>query len=269
MTANDPASVAAQYATDQHLRTRRETHQHYGVGPDLEAVVDAALALKGGEALLDVGTGPGDYPGRLRARGHSGLLVGADLSAGMVNAARQNHPGMDFRQASADALPFADASFDVLTARHMLYHVPDVPAALAEFQRVLKPGGRLLAVTNAARYLGELWDAVAEAAALEPGLLPLSASQGSVASTFSEVNGAAWIAEVFGNVQVINSDSALVFPAAEPALAYLASSPAWQNFDDAQRVRSGAVLRQVLADRLRNGPWRVSKRTVLLQAARS
>ena len=60
-------------------------------------------------------------------------------------------------QAGADALPFPDASFDVLTARHMLYHVPSVPAALAEFRRVLKPGGRFLATTNVAAYMPELF----------------------------------------------------------------------------------------------------------------
>ena len=67
MTANSPAEVAAQYATDRHLRTRMETHERYSVGPRLEPEVDRLLALRGDEALLDVGTGPGDFPGRLGA----------------------------------------------------------------------------------------------------------------------------------------------------------------------------------------------------------
>ena len=60
------------------------------------------------------------------------------------------------QQGDAAALPFSDAAFDVVTARHMLYHVPDVAAVLAEFRRVLKPGGRFLAVTNAEGYMAEL-----------------------------------------------------------------------------------------------------------------
>jgi protein-L-isoaspartate O-methyltransferase len=60
MTANHPAEVAAQYATEQHLRTRIDTHRRYTVGPDLEASFDELLALGGQETLLDVGTGPGD-----------------------------------------------------------------------------------------------------------------------------------------------------------------------------------------------------------------
>jgi ubiquinone/menaquinone biosynthesis C-methylase UbiE len=156
MTANHPAEVAAQYATEQHLRTRIDTHVRYSVGPELEATFDGLLRLNGQEILLDIGTGPGEFPGRLRARGHTGRLVGVDLSAGMVEQARAHQSGVEFMQASADALPFADATLDVVTARHMLYHVPDVTAALKEFRRVLKPGGRFLAVTNSSTYMAEL-----------------------------------------------------------------------------------------------------------------
>src|SRR5687768_1380215 len=76
--------LAAQYATAESLRARIETHARYSVGPSLEAAVDAALALCGGEDLLDVGTGTGGFPARLRREGHRGRLVGVDASAGMV-----------------------------------------------------------------------------------------------------------------------------------------------------------------------------------------
>ncbi len=60
---NDAAVVARQYATDEHLQTRIRTHRLYSVGTPLEDRVDALLGLQGDEALLDVGTGPGGYPG--------------------------------------------------------------------------------------------------------------------------------------------------------------------------------------------------------------
>jgi hypothetical protein len=47
MTANHPAEVAAHYATEQHLRTRIDTHLRYSVGPNLEATFDNLLGLKG------------------------------------------------------------------------------------------------------------------------------------------------------------------------------------------------------------------------------
>ncbi len=266
--ANDPSQVAEQYQTDRHLQTRIQTHRRYGVGPELEDNVDGLLALDGSEPLLDVGSGPGHFPGRLRGAGHRGLLVGVDLSAGMVAAARASYPQVEFIVAAADALPFADASFGVLTARHMLYHVPNVPAALAEFRRVLRPGGRFLAVTNAAEYMPELWKAVEEAAALEPVLAPLAASRRGVADAFSEANGEAWVRDAFGNVQLSFSDNALVFPGPEPVLAYLHSHPAWLGLSEDGRTQGQAALDTVLAGRFASGPFRVSKRTAFLTARR-
>ncbi|ANE43407.1 class I SAM-dependent methyltransferase [Deinococcus puniceus] len=266
MTANHPAEVAAHYATEQHLRTRIGTHRRYTVGPDLEASLDELLRLTGQETLLDVGTGPGEFPGRLRAQGHTGRLVGVDLSAGMVEQARAHQPGVEFLQASADALPFADATFDVVTARHMLYHVPDVTAALTEFRRVLKPGGRFLAVTNASTYMSELWAAVAEAATLEPSLDAVRASRGSFAAAFSELNGEGVVRDVFGNVEVSFLQSALVFPDSQPVLDYLASLPSWQNLSGPEQERGWAAVGQVLRPLLQAGGWRVSKTLVFLSA---
>ena len=266
--ANDPAQVARQYATDQHLQTRIETQQRYSVGTELETEIDAALGLDGSEALLDVGTGPGHFPGRLAAGGHSGRLVGADLSAGMIEKARASFGSVEFVQAGADALPFPDESFGVLTARHMLYHVPSVPAALEEFRRVLKPGGRFLAVTNAARYMPELWDVVAEAANLEAALIPSAQTRGGIAAAFSEANGEAWVQDAFGNAQLGVLDNALVFPSAQPVLAYLESHPAWLTLGEAEKVRGRAALNEVLAQRFSADSWTVSKRTVLISAVR-
>jgi SAM-dependent methyltransferase len=57
-------------------------------------------------------------------------------------------------------LPFADAAFDTVVALWMLYHVADVDRALAAMERVLEPGGRVVAVTNAAEHLRELYEAL-------------------------------------------------------------------------------------------------------------
>ena len=268
MSVNSPAEVAAQYATDRNLRVRIETHQRYGVGTDLEDRVDEVLALHVDEALLDVGTGPGDFPGRLRASGHRGHLIGVDLSHGMVERARGAYPGAEFVQASADALPFPDATFDVVTARHMLYHVPDISAAPAEFARVLRPGGRFLAVTNAVGYMSELWEVVEEALPSEPALAGLLESRAGSA-VFSEQNGVGLVREAFGNVQVDFLDSALLFPAPKLVLAYLGSMTALQRFSQKDQTRIHAALERALTPRFQTGEWRVSKRVALLRAARS
>jgi len=268
VSLSDPAHVAEQYATQDNLRVRIETHERYGTGPSLEAHIDALLRLQQSEDLLDVGTGPGDFPARLRAAGHTGQLVGADLSEGMVRQARERHQGVEFLQANAEQLPFPDGTFDVGTARHMLYHVPNIPAALKEFNRVLRPGGRFLAVTNADGYMRELRDVIERAARHEPVLAELLESRAGSA-VFSETNGEGLVHAAFGNAGVTFLEGALVFPDATPVVRYVRSMTPLQRLPDAARSRALEVLREEL-DRAAGGKaWRVSKRVAFILATRA
>ena len=107
-----------------------------------EAAPDALTAL-------DACCGTGDLSLALRKTFGPGLeLTGADLSAAMLSAAKEKLPGMKFVQAEAKALPFPDASFDLVTiafaARNLNIDKEKLLAALREFRRVLKPGGLFL-----------------------------------------------------------------------------------------------------------------------------
>ncbi len=93
--------------------------------------------------VLDVGCGTGYLVAGLR-RAVPGLrLVGADLSAGMLGRARVAG-GWPLVQADAGRLPVATGSVDLLVARGVLHHLEDPAAALAEWRRVLAPGGRVV-----------------------------------------------------------------------------------------------------------------------------
>jgi len=70
----------------------------------------------------------------------------------------QRSKGIDARVGDVQALPLGEGEFDVAVAAWMLYHAPDLDEALAELGRVLRPGGRLVAVTNASDHLQELWE---------------------------------------------------------------------------------------------------------------
>ena len=74
-------------------------------------------------------------------------LIGVDREPRWVEEAQRRTPRFTYRQGDAMRLPFADASFDVVTCQTLLIHLPDVPAALRELTRVLTPGG-LLAVAE-------------------------------------------------------------------------------------------------------------------------
>lgn len=102
----------------------------------------AALALRPGERVLDVGAGTGVSTEEL---GRSGAFaVGADLSIGMLSAGRRVRPDVPLLAGDALRLPFADATFDAVTISFALRNVVDVEGALREFGRVTRPGGRLV-----------------------------------------------------------------------------------------------------------------------------
>ena len=98
----------------------------------------SALALPVGSLLLDVACGTGDLSRLARRRGYR--VVGADLSFGMLTA---NHTGAPLLQSDCSQLPFPDGTFDGLVCGYALRNFSDLPAALAETARVLRPGGRL------------------------------------------------------------------------------------------------------------------------------
>jgi SAM-dependent methyltransferase len=261
--------VTEQYKTDENLRIRIETHQRYTVGPPLEPAIDKALNLTGNESLLDIGTGPGDFPGRLRRSGHRGRLLGIDASPGMIAKAKSANPDVEFLQADAQSLPFPDDSFDIVTARHMLYHVPHIPRALREAHRVLRSGGRFLAVTNIQGSMGDYRKALHEAAETLTGQIADAARILVPASdVFNEINAPPRIRNIFGNVSVTFVEAALRFETAEPALRYLDSCATLKGLTPPNWASIRQAFAEAVVRRLKGGPWIISKTVVLLTAVK-
>jgi ubiquinone/menaquinone biosynthesis C-methylase UbiE len=107
-------------------------------------------ALARGARCLDLGCGAGHASFAL-ARGGAIEVVSHDLSEKMLaivsrEAKERGHAAIRTERGSAEALPFTDDSFDLITTRYSAHHWPDVPAALLEVTRILKPGGRLIVI---------------------------------------------------------------------------------------------------------------------------
>ncbi|MEP7293206.1 MAG: class I SAM-dependent methyltransferase, partial [Chloroflexota bacterium] len=150
---NDPSTVRREYASDVYLRTRQETHEQYTVPKiDFPQWVLHRLHWRGDERVLDVGSGTGAYYDSLREFWPDVTYHALDRSAGMLAEHRARG---DLIAADAQQLPFEDGRFDVVMANHMLYHVPNIDAALLETRRVLKPGGVLIAATNSIQSMPE------------------------------------------------------------------------------------------------------------------
>jgi demethylmenaquinone methyltransferase / 2-methoxy-6-polyprenyl-1,4-benzoquinol methylase len=111
----------------------------------------ALTHLRPGQRALDVAAGTGDLTaGLARQVGPSGLVVASDINGAMLEQGRERlidtgHVGnVQYVQASAERLPFADASFHCVTIGFGLRNVTDKATALASLARVVKPGGQLL-----------------------------------------------------------------------------------------------------------------------------
>jgi demethylmenaquinone methyltransferase/2-methoxy-6-polyprenyl-1,4-benzoquinol methylase len=136
-TAPDYDRIEAMLAWGTGSRYRRQALQRAG--------------LKTGMKLLDVGVGTGLVAAQACVlTGDAALVTGVDPSAGML-AASKLPAAVTLMEGRAESLPFPDNHFDFLSMGYALRHISDLGVAFAEFERVLKPGGRLciLEITQA------------------------------------------------------------------------------------------------------------------------
>ncbi len=112
--------------------------------PLFSEVLDAARVHRG-STMLDAGCGAG-LPAWLAAE-RGATVSGIDASTELVSIARSRLPDADMRVGDLETLPYADAAFDAVVAINALFYAADPPAALREFVRVTRPGGRIVVTT--------------------------------------------------------------------------------------------------------------------------
>lgn len=220
----DPTVLREQaYADSSHLDVRRRTHELYTVDPvDLGQWTLAQIPWWGNERVLDVGCGPGELLCEMaRTEAGWGLLAGFDFSSGMARQAATAARGLPVCVFAGDAqaIPCADACFDVVMARHVLYHVPDMERAVAEAARVLRPGGTFVVTTNGAHTMQEYQALRYRAAARFPSMIyPEMGTE-----RFCLENGPELLRPYFAAVHTATLRGTLRFPAAQPLVDYFAS----------------------------------------------
>ena len=126
------------------------TADAYGrfMGRYSEPLADQLVAMAGLRAtdrVLDVGCGPGALTARLVAVAGTGRVTAIDPSSSFVAAVAARLPGVDVREASAEALPFPDHGFDATLAQLVVHFMSDPVAGLREMARVTRPGGPVVA----------------------------------------------------------------------------------------------------------------------------
>ena len=220
------------------------------IGAPVAADLVRLAALRPGERVLDVACGTG-VVARLASRqvGASGSVAGLDVNPGMLAVARSaTPPGMpiEWHEASAEAMPLPDSSFDVVMCQMGLQFMPDKNAALREMRRVLVRGGRL--ILNLPGPTPRLFTIMGEALARHIGdeaarFVNRVFSLHDTSEIQSLVSAAG-----FHDVSVQSDTRALCLPAAEEFLwQYLHSTPLAGAVAQVDDERRALLARDVVA----------------------
>ena len=211
---DDPELVAAEYADETRLRARMWAQTGGGTLGDARVPAVRAVAETGPRRVLEVGCGLGELATWI-SRETGAVVVAVDLSPRMVELARAN--GVDAQVGDVQALPFGDGEFDVAVAAWMLYHVPQLARGVAELARVLRHGGRLVAVTNSRYHLQEVRELV---------------GSGPSPASFARESGGELLRASFADVHRIDVDGEIEFPTRDDVAAYVRASIAMAPFAD-------------------------------------
>lgn len=134
-----------------------------------EILVDAAGIVPGMD-VLDVACGTGIVTRTIAERlAGRGSVTGLDLNEAMLIVARRVRPDIDFRQGDVAEIPFADASFDVVTCSMALFFFPDRGRAVREMARVARPGGTVTIVVPSSLDTQPAWKPFVDVAARHAG----------------------------------------------------------------------------------------------------
>jgi ubiquinone/menaquinone biosynthesis C-methylase UbiE len=136
-----------------YYRRLDEAERRHWYHRGMERLSAALLGDRLSGALLDAGCGTGGFLRFARSLGSFDRLCGVDVSAEAIELAREELPDAELHVGPLTAVPFEDASFDLVTLNDVLQHIEEreVEASLRELRRVLKPAGALLLRTNGGR----------------------------------------------------------------------------------------------------------------------
>ncbi len=233
----DATNFSARVALNRRFSVNRYGFHHW---------VFDHFQLDEGSKLLELGCGPGGlWLGNQERIPTNWQITLTDFSPGMLQEARKRlgEEHFAYEVADAQALPFADASFDAVIANHMLYHIPDLPQALLAIRRVLKPAGRFYASTFGREDMHELDELVWKHWPTFPWK-----STGKSAPFILE-NGQEVLAPFFAQVTLHTYENALEVTEAEPLAAYVFSGKIGSLLSSEKREALTDMFRQELAER--------------------
>ena len=256
--------LVEQYKNGENIKSRIYLHDKYsyneqGWFPWLFSQIRTA----GVRDVLELGCGDGAFwkmcAEQIPDDWH---IVLSDVSRGMLEDAAHNLQGIpgdrSFLTADCQKIPCEDSSFDIVIANHVLFYPKNLPAALREIYRVLRPGGVLYCATYGSRHMKEIEGMTKEFDE------EISLSRVKLYENFGLENGREWLQKYFSDIRCVEYPDYLNVTEAEPLLDYILSCHGNQRERLVQRYES---FRQFLQKTLeREGAIRITKQAGLFIA---
>jgi ubiquinone/menaquinone biosynthesis C-methylase UbiE len=229
------------------------------------AILLRHAAIQSGERVLDVACGTG-VVARLAAplAGLLGHVAAIDMNTSMIGVASSlpepHGAGITWHVGDAIALPFADGDFEVVLCQHALPFFPDLPAVAHEMYRVLKPGGRVLAMVLQGLERHVVFQALMESVARHLAV-PISVVQVPFALCDTEELRTLFTAVGFADVEIRAESTVVRFPNAEKFVPFAVMSsaaavPAFAQLNEPARTTMVEAIRKEIEPTLqafRNG----------------
>lgn len=212
-----------QYKTPENLNARGNLHSYNINKTDWDNWCFSHMQIMNKAKILELGCGTGDfwYKNRNYIKKDWSIDL-SDFSMGMLEDAKKNLKQVDYNftyeEIDAQDIPYENACFDVVIARHMLYLVPDIEKALSEIKRVLVEGGTLYLTTNAHDSMSEL-NALVEKFDSKMGL-----HNNGMCDRFGMENGLILLKKYFSKIKMDILKGKIVVNNAEPIVDYKAST---------------------------------------------
>ena len=247
---NADNAVKEQYITPDNLVKRISIHEKYSTNKTGFGIwIFSNYDIHDGDRVLELGCGTGDmWTGRDDAVNRCSRLVLSDLSEGMLAAAKEKLAGygkIEYGLIDIQDIPYPDDSFDAVIANMMLYHVPDIGAALREVRRVLRSSGKFYCATYGERGIVHHLS----------GILGAFGAEDVTNRAFTLQNGARLLSAVFDNVQRLDYADSLAVTDVNDLIDYIYSLMSMTGLS--RLKRDG--MREALEKRMENGVLNVPK----------
>ncbi len=221
-------SLSMQYKNATNISARIRLHRDYSVNKEgWFPWLFSNLHLKSGMKVLELGAGNGALWSQNIDKVPAGVnIILSDISEGMLADAKNeigDKPEFQYAVIDAQKIPFADDTFDLVIANHMLFYCDDISKALSEICRVLKPGASLVCSTYSKRHMREITDLV------QSFNSNIVLSSTNLYERFGLDNGKQILSKFFSDVTCKKYHDAIEISEATPIILYILSCHGNQN----------------------------------------